>query len=154
MRRRSEMLTEAQLAGLLEHPAAKIRELAIRALPRLTAPGSTAADRWARQVCRGEEAALAQLKRCAGAEFFPVMVYAPDHVAARSALHSPAELFPAYHFAEDASVLWSAGSMWRAAVLLGPGELADGSIWYSSESVLLRPASDEELDEWQARACA
>lgn len=147
------MLSATDISVLLATPAGSIREHALRALPRLADRIPTVSDRWLIRVVEGKEAALEQLRRCSGVEFWPVVACAWEHSLSSREFRAGGELFPAFHFEEDRSVLWNARLSWRAARSLTSGEqTGDGALWHSPEPVLLRLASDEELDDWEARS--
>jgi hypothetical protein len=133
---------------LLNSPRPDVRELALRASSRLIAQPLTAAERWLEAVHSHGEGILKQLKPDE-AQPVGVCVHTGDSPYGEWEMFWEGTLFLGYVFA-DGSLLWKGLSVWRRAFLLaGTGAADADALWYSAEPVVLRRATEEEIDQDQ-----
>jgi hypothetical protein len=139
-------MTAEEYSLLLLSPRADVRELALRAQSRLLAQPITAAERWLERVQAAGKGELDQFNS-GDAQRVHVCVQAGNGPYGEWEACWEGAVFPGYFFPEDGSLLWKGLFVWRKAVLLaGTGAADPKALWYSGEPVVLRLASEEEID--------
>ena len=139
-------MTTEDYGLLLRSPRPDVRELALRAHSRLIAEPITAAEQWLEAVQADGEGVLKQLKR-GEAQPVGVCVHTGEGPYGEWEMLWEGTVFRGYVFA-DGSLLWKGLFVWRRAILLaGTGAADADALWYSAEPVVLRRATEEEINQ-------